>query len=205
MRCAEVEGCTMRYLDGRLERRRARLLEAHLEVCPRCRRSYAEEVELAAVFHAEAKLGLGADLVEAVMGEIADQAGSRPRAVREPPAIRPLGLAALAAALVALLGGAWLWSAATAAAGPTRAVAEALQGLRTGLEAWWQGVGAAAEGSLGALSRALGSALEGVGAGSDFGLVGRSTPIALLTALAALGCLALVRGWRRTIDQEWKR
>ncbi|MBW2523635.1 MAG: zf-HC2 domain-containing protein [Deltaproteobacteria bacterium] len=107
MRCHEVEAKLMRFVDDRLIAAEARKVDAHLDVCPRCRRIYADEVELCAAFHAEGLDPAGEELMQGVMDRV--RAVDEARAASPAPvvAIRPTAVALLgAAAAVALLA---LW------------------------------------------------------------------------------------------------
>ena len=204
MQCPDVETRMMRYLDGRLGPEQARRLDAHLEVCPRCRRSYAEEVELVAVFHAEAGRQPEADLVQSVMGELGLQTEPQRRAAREVVGVRPLGLAVLGAALLALVVSAWQWSAASDSDEAASSIAQAVASLGAGAEAWTRSLVAGAGDALDALGQGLGAMLGGVGARWDEVTQGQGMPIALLTAVVGIACMTLLGRWRRKLGQEWQ-
>jgi predicted anti-sigma-YlaC factor YlaD len=104
MRCDEVENRMMRFVDERLDPETSRKVEAHLSVCPLCRRVYAEEVEMVAVFHASPPEPAPAQLVGDVMQGI-ETVSVRRSGLR----FRPWTLVLFGAALVGAGVGTWSW------------------------------------------------------------------------------------------------
>lgn len=202
MRCADVERCTMRYVDGRLTPSEARRVSAHLDVCPRCREAYAEEVELVAVFHGAREPRPDAELCAEVTRRVEKAAAaarpSSPAAQASWARGLLLAAAAFAGVLLLALREGTLAGLDLAELDP----AEVVDGLGRWLDA--SGLGSLTRGAQW-LAMAGGKALEASGQRID-GLVPMTPGCAwAATTFTAAACLLLVAAFRRTIDKEWQR
>jgi hypothetical protein len=203
MRCHEVEAQLMRFVDDRLPAATARKVDAHLDVCRRCRQVYAEEVELCATFHAEGLDPVGDELVQGVMARV--ETVEAARTLRHAPVvpIRPaagaaLAVAAAAAVLVLWQAGGPTWSHWSHAAWTgelgarsstlTRAGWDALRSVGTLLETATQTAGQLMSGAWGEV---------GTASGGETMILAAAT-----TAAALVMCVGLVSKVRSTWAEE---
>ena len=70
MRCDEVEAVMMRFVDDRLDEPEAAAVDAHLDVCRRCRKLYAGEVEMVGVFAPLVERESAESLLPEVMAQV---------------------------------------------------------------------------------------------------------------------------------------
>lgn len=204
MRCDEVESLLMRYVDGRLPPARAESVDTHLDVCPRCRRTYAEEVELVAAFHADGLHPAGDALVQDVMRQVQTLPGGAGSGAHTVVRIRSGAVAALAAAAAVALVLVWQSGAAWWAGWTTSgAVGEAAVRL-----SGWQHATAAAAATLGsAVDETSRWVRRLVGAGEAVvGTVSHEHHLLIgaLTAAAAVACVWLVGAFRNRLSKEMR-
>lgn len=202
MRCEDVRGRLLTYLDAELSEREVAGLDEHLAGCADCRAQLQEERTFSEQLAPPSGLA-GADFAAAVMKRV--EASAPPAlepavVVRLHPWARPLApLLAVAAALVA-----WL----TFALGNDEqadAMAQALAAVTSAV--------VEQSGDLWALARTLGQVAEAsyqtaLGLTSDLARFGDlaaddgSLALHAVTAIAALACALLIARFRSTASEE---
>jgi len=213
MRCEDVRGRLLTYLDADLPDREVAELDAHLAGCADCRAQLREERDFSEQLAPPSGL-VGADFAAAVMKRVValpPPALESASVVRLHPWARPLApLLAVAAALVAWLtfplGSGELGNGehADATARALAAVGSAVVEQAGDLWAVARSLGHVAEASYQA---ALGFTSE-LTSFSDVGLFGDLPPgdvsLALhaVTAIAALACALLIARFRSTASEE---
>ncbi len=196
MRCPQIEAKLLGYIGGRLGADEGAKVDEHLEICPRCRRRYQDEVELFAVLRAPVQGLAGEGFAEATLRRIAKAEAQPVARGVEPVRVRWQAVAAMAAALLAVglaLGWAGWPPVAVEAGGP------GWERARAAWLAWLEGVAA-----LGRAAAEAGAWIDASWAVTTSAAGGHGTVIAAGTALAMAACAALVAATRKTLSEEMR-
>jgi anti-sigma factor RsiW len=197
MRCDEVKRSMMSYIDGKMPRHQVDKIERHLEVCPLCRRAYADDVEMIAAFRTETSGYAGPFFVDDVMKRIDIALESEYAKLKLNPMQK--GVAAIAA-FCALVVTAILWQVNWRVFAESSAFAAYYAAAKSAVLGWLGGLASMLSSLYGSASAALGATSSAYGSFADNYLV----IIAIVTILAAIACIGLIGGFRSKFAEEWK-